>query len=242
MMGNQELHKNVEDAIRQFWAVREEQGKSQGKESGKDRGTRVSVTGGKQLNGFVKLLTQLCTDAGVAQDAIKISTKEVILPGYFRPTKRWDMIVLVNGHLHAVIELKSQFGSLGNNANNRAEEAIGNAHDFWTAYREGAFKPSPKPWLGYLFLLEDSKKSHAPVKIDEPHFKVFPEFKDASYVNRYSILCQKLIRERLYDAAALLLSIPNSSAKGHFTEPEPEATIERFAKSLVAHISVNSTK
>lgn len=241
-MSSQKLHKNVQEAIRQFWAVREKQGKSQGKESDKDRGARASVTGGKQLDGFIKLTTQLCTDAGVAQDAIKIGTKEVILPGYFRPTKRWDLIVVVNGQLLAVIEFKSQFGSLGNNANNRAEEAIGNAHDFWTAYREGAFKPSPKPWLGYLFLLEDSKKSHAAVKIDEPHYNVFPEFKNASYVDRYSILCQKLLRERLYDATALLLSVPNSSAQGHFIEPEPEATIERFAKSLVAHITANSTQ
>ena len=241
-MNTQELHKNVQEAIRQFWAVREKQGKSQSKESGKDRGTRASVTGGKQLDGFIKLFIQLCTDAGVTQDAIKVGTKEVILPGYFRPTKRWDLIVVAHGQLLAVIELKSQFGSLGNNANNRAEEAIGNAHDFWTAYREGAFKPSPRPWLGYLFLLEDSKKSHAAVNIDEPHFKVFPEFKNASYVDRYSILCQKLLRERLYDAAALLLSVPNSSANGKFKEPEPEATIERFAQSLVAHITVHVTK
>lgn len=40
----------------------------------------------------------------------------------------------------AAVELKSQVGpSFGNNCNNRTEEAIGTAHDFWTAYREGAF-------------------------------------------------------------------------------------------------------
>ncbi len=155
-MDSQSLHEYVRRAIRQYWAVREMQGKNQGSKSAKDRGARASVTGGKQLDGFVELITQLCTEAGVDREAIKIGTKEVILPGYFRATKRWDLIV-VEGQLLAVIELKSQFGSLGNNANNRAEEAIGNAHDFWTAYREGAFKPSPKPWLGYLFLLEDSK-------------------------------------------------------------------------------------
>ncbi len=240
MMNTQELHEQVKNAIRQFWAVREKQGKNQGDKSDKDRGARASVTGGKQLDGFIKLFTHICTDAGVDQDSIKVGTKEVILPGFFRPTKRWDLIVIVNDHLLAVVELKSQFGSLGNNANNRAEEAIGNAHDFWTAYREGAFEPSPKPWLGYLFLLEDSQKSHAPVKTDEPHFKVFPEFEKASYVDRYSILCRKLVRERMYDAAALLLSAPNSSANGEFTEPESEATIARFVKSLAAHIAANT--
>ncbi len=240
MMNNTQLNELVEKAVRHFWDIREKQGKNQGNSSEKDRGARASVTGGKQLDGFIQLLTELCKDAGVPQDAVKIGTKEVVLPGFFRPTKRWDLIIVVQEQLLAVVELKSQFGSLGNNANNRAEEAIGNAHDFWTAYREGAFKPSPKPWLGYLFLLEDSEKSRSAVKVDEPHFKVFSEFKNASYVDRYSILCRKLLRERLYDAAALLLSVPNSSAKGKFVEPEPEATIARFAKSLVAHISANT--
>ncbi|MBL4591441.1 MAG: hypothetical protein JKY96_05725 [Phycisphaerales bacterium] len=238
-MKDSQLKDRVEKAIRQFWSVREDQGKRQGKKSDKDRGTRSKVTGGRQLDGFTQLFCELCQDAGVQEDSIRIGTKEVILPGFFRPTKRWDLIVVVDNCLLAVIELKSQLGSLGNNANNRAEEAIGNAHDFWTAYREGAFKPSPRPWLGYLFLLEDSEKSNAPVKVDEPHFKVFPEFKDASYVDRYSILCRKLLRERMYDAAALILSVPNSTANGEFSEPEPEATISRFTKSLVAHVSTN---
>jgi hypothetical protein len=59
------------------------------------------------------------------------------LPGFFRPTKLWDMLVIHEGKLIAAIELKSQVGpSFGNNFNNRTEEAIGNAHDLWTAYRE----------------------------------------------------------------------------------------------------------
>jgi hypothetical protein len=32
--------------------------------------------------------------------------------------------------------------------NNRAEEALGNATDILTAYREGVFDVSPRPWLG----------------------------------------------------------------------------------------------
>lgn len=76
-----------------------------------------------------------------------------------------------------MVELKSQVGhSFGNNFNNPVEEAIGSAVDIWTAYREGAFGGPIRPWLGYLFLLEDCPKSRSPVKVEEPHFKVFPEF------------------------------------------------------------------
>ncbi|NEX15039.1 MAG: hypothetical protein C1941_10180, partial [Prosthecochloris sp.] len=38
-----------------------------------------------------------------------------------------------------------------------------------------------------------------PVRVDEPHFEVFPEFKEASYAKRYGLFCERLMRERLYD-------------------------------------------
>jgi hypothetical protein len=44
---------------------------------------------------------------------------------------------------------------IGNNDNNRSEEAVGSAKDIWTAFWKGRFGQSPSPFLGYLFLLED---------------------------------------------------------------------------------------
>ena len=68
------------------------------------------------------------------------SRVSVELPGFFRPTKEWDIVVVSDNNLIAAIELKSQIGpSFGNNFNNRTEEALGTAMDIWTAYREGAF-------------------------------------------------------------------------------------------------------
>ena len=60
-------------------------------------------------------------------------------------------------------------GSVKVGFNNRSEEAIGTAHDLWTAYREGAFDHSPRPWLGWLMLLQDCEKSRSTVDVDEPH-------------------------------------------------------------------------
>jgi hypothetical protein len=125
----------------------------------------------------------------------------------FRPEKQWDLLVVVKNCLIAAVEFKSQVGpSFGNNYNNRTEEALGSATDIWAAYREGAFKPSQRPWLGYLMLLEEVPGSMRPVRAKEPHFKVFPEFRQASYAKRYEILLTKLVRDRLYDSACLLLS------------------------------------
>jgi hypothetical protein len=125
-------------------------------------------------------------------------------------------------------------GSFGNNYNNRTEEAIGSAADIWAAYREGAFKPSARPWLGYLMLLEEAPKSVKPVRAREPHFKVFPEFKAASYAKRYEILLTKLVRERLYDAACFLMSNATDGPKGRYIEPALELSFQTFITSLLA--------
>ncbi|MGH9481914.1 MAG: PaeR7I family type II restriction endonuclease, partial [Terriglobales bacterium] len=103
------------------------------------------------------------------------------------------------------------------------------------AYREGAFKPSARPWLGYLMLLEDVTQSTTPVRAREPHFRVFPEFKQSSYAKRYELLLIKMVRERLYDAACLILTSNAPSLQFH--EPSQELGFRSFVNSLLAKAS-----
>ena len=159
----------------------------------------------------------------------------VVNSGYFRPTKNWDLVVVADDQLLASVEFKAQVGSFGNNFNNRVEEALGNAVDLNTAYREGKFKPSRKPWLGWLMLLEDSQKSTSPVSVSQPHFDVFDEFKDTSYAKRYELFCERLLRERLYDATCFLMSNETVGRKGGYSEPNEELGFKSFATSLTAH-------
>lgn len=189
------------------------------------------------MGGFIRLLTDLIIEAGVDKECI-FQKKRLELPGYFRPTKEWDLLVVQNGQLILALEAKSQVGpSFGNNFNNRTEEAMGSAMDLWTAYREGAFNKTVKPWLGYLFLLEECAASQRPVRVKEPHFEVFPEFKEASYAKRYELFCRKLVRERHYSAATFLASSRTRGKRGGYNEPADDLAFERFARSLVAHVS-----
>jgi hypothetical protein len=82
-------------------------------------------------------------------------------------------------------------------------------------------------------ILEESRASTVPVRNREPHFRVFPEFKDASYAKRYQVLLTKLVRERLYDAACFLVSDRMSGPKGDYREPDPELSFEKFIDSLL---------
>jgi len=226
----------LSEAIKTFWTIREKQKERQVLSSGvKDTGNRSAVTGGKQMDGFISLLKDLLKEAGMVDAEIHL--KQAILPGFFRPTKEWDLVVISKHKLIAIVEFKSQVGSFGNNFNNRIEEAIGSATDLWIAYREGAFKPSGKPWLGYFMMLEDHPKSSSPIRISEPHFKVLPEFVNASYSKRYELFCEKIVRERLYDASCLILSSKDKGIHGIYTEPNKELSFNNFATLLFARAS-----
>ncbi len=84
-------------------------------------------------------------------------------------------------------------------------------------------------------LLEDAPKSQSPVRISEPHFEVFEEFKEASYAKRYELFCERLVRERLYDATCLLLSDRRKGVNGEYSEPNKEVNFKTFATSLSSH-------
>jgi len=181
--------------------------------------------------------TDLIVDAGIPRSCV-FRGKDCRLPGFFRPTKEWDLIVVRNKTLLAAIEVKSQAGpSFGNNFNNRTEEALGSALDLWTAYRERAFLASPQPFLGYFFLLEDCERSRTPVQVWEPHFKVFQEFVGASYQRRYELFCRKLVLERHYSAAAFITTTASEGPRGIYSIPAEDLSVERFAKVLLGHLS-----
>jgi hypothetical protein len=234
------LNARVTKAVAHYWKTRQSQSAKQGSAGQRDQGARSAVTGGAQMDGFISLLRELIVEAGIQEKHIFHNTA-LELPGFFRPTKEWDLLVVRDNQLILALESKSQVGpSFGNNFNNRTEEAMGSALDLWTAFREGAFNKTIRPWLGYIFVLEDCEGSRRPVKVKEPHFRVFPEFMNASYAKRYELFCRKLVRERHYNTAAFLTSEQKAGLKGKYAEPVADLAFLQFAKSLVAHVSAYS--
>jgi hypothetical protein len=224
-------------AVAHYWKTRATQRQKQETGGKADQGLRSAVTGGAQMDGFIDLFTELIRQAGIPLRYV-FRKKSVELPGFFRPTKEWDLLVIRDQTLIAAIEAKSQVGpSFGNNFNNRTEEAMGSALDLWTAFRERAYLDSPQPFLGYFFMLEDCEASNRPVSVKEPHFKVFPEFVGASYLRRYEFFCRKLVLERHYTASAFITSSIQDGPNGFFKTPADDLSVYRFAKILVAHVA-----
>lgn len=215
----------VSRAIASFWGTRD------GARSKKPQGgTRDAVVGGKNMDGFIDLVRRVVTHCGMPSESVQTRKSQLVLPGFFRATKNWDVLVIHERRLLGVFEFKSQVGSFGNNFNNRSEEVIGSAADLWVAHHHGAYSDGPRrsrsgvaeqapallnpnfmtdprpPFLAWLMLLEECGASLASVRCEEPHYPVFEEFRGASYARRYQILCERLMERQLYSAAALELS------------------------------------
>lgn len=233
---DKEIRIETQKAIKHFWESRDAQSGKQKASDRPDAGSRSAVTGGKQLDGFIEMIVKFLKAAGVPESSIYLKRGKQVIPGYFRATKQWDLIVVHKGRLILAIETKSQVGSFGNNVNNRAEESVGSAVDFWRAHEGKAFGEKSRPWLGYLFVLQDCGESNEPVSVEEPHFNVFPEFNGASYAKRYELLCRRLAIEKKYDSTALLLSKSSDGNAGDYTQPADDLGIEQFIKAMLGHV------
>jgi hypothetical protein len=239
----QDYERKAKEAIQAFWGNREKARQKQIEAGKADQGERAGVTAGKNMDGFIALVIDLVRANGLGHADIHQQRAVLTLPGYFRPTKLWDLLVIYNKQLIAAVELKSQVGpSFGNNFNNRTEEAIGTAHDLWTAYREGAFGKQPRPFVGWMMLVEDAEASRSSIRDSSPHFPIFKEFVNASYLKRYDILCQRLVQEQLYTTAALMTSPRTAAKDGSYGGLSEMTSFKTFVTSLAGHIAAEAAR
>ena len=134
------------------------------------------------------------------------------------------------------------FSQLGGLWANRTEEAIGTAHDLWTAYREGAFGKHPRPFVGWMMLVEDAPESRSPIRDRSPHFPVFAEFQGASYLKRYDILCQRLVQEQLYTTASVIASPRSAVTTGAYAVFSEMTSLKTFVTSFAGHIAAEAAR
>src|ERR1700752_3509486 len=104
-----DIEKRLQEAVQSYWDAR---GKNKEKqvEGGKiDAGTRGEVTGGTQMGALEVLIADILCDAGLKKLDVRTRTA-LELPGYYRATKKWDLIVVSGGELVMAMEFKSQAG------------------------------------------------------------------------------------------------------------------------------------
>jgi type II restriction enzyme len=224
---------DYDTAVRAFWAGRDLQTQKQIDSGRIDAGTRGSVTGGQHLGPLQDVIAEQFEPL-VELGAQVRRTGIIPLPGFYRRAKNWDIVVTFDKILVAAIECKSQVGSFGNNFNNRTEEAIGNAVDLWRGYEAG-YMGKVRPFLGFVFVIEHAPKSISIVRDQgTPVYRTDPVFDNSSYIDRYGILFDRLVRERLYDATCLVSTV---QGEGIHDEPVPEVSTQNLTAAIAGRVA-----
>lgn len=244
-MGFEWLDNSVKGAVRKFWASR-------------DGGN--GVLGGKTLDSFVEIIERVVKESGLVNAKTYTGRNTSQLPGFFRPHKSWDVVVINEGELIVAVEFKSQVGSIGNNFNNRTEEVLGSSIDLKTAYEECAFGEDATIFTGYMILVEKSNNTLKTPRIEMKHFPVmegflldesergvtykklsdgsYPRTLGISYLDRYDVMCKRLMVKGLYTATAVIAAPNEDHHLGQYEHVSPQTSIETFIAKLASHCSV----
>ena len=218
----------VHAAVVEYWNVRRTQAERSRDLGVVNTGLRAEVTGGRHMNELELLLVQVLVDAGLPAKMLEVKTRPV--PGYFRRDKSWDVVVTVADRVLAIIELKSIVGSNpGQNFNNRTDEALGQAMDVWKAVERGIIVSPLRPWLGYLMLIEDNDAWNRRSAARRPVWPSDPVFVDTSAAERAAIFFDRMVRERLLDAACVALA---RKTDGNVRYTQETLSFQAFAAAM----------
>lgn len=239
MIDESELLQDIHAAVEQFWTERLSAAERQRLRGNSDTGTRGQVTSGRAMDGFANIVKSIALHAGISENDVHVKKSGITLPGYFRPAKRWDVTIYYKNSLLAAIELKSHAGkSMGNNFNNRCEEALGSAVDFWHAHDDAFCETNLiRPFVGWLMLVESnamSTKYHK--KLANSLLQLDGSFKYTSYVDRYALFAERLIDTKLYTACCLLTTKANNSSVTGIGYPSARLHPTSFFRSLLTHL------
>jgi hypothetical protein len=102
---------DFEDAIAAYWGAKQLQNEQSAIKAAVGAGTAGSVRGGKHFDVIATLLAKFFLDAGFPPESIRVSKSQGLeLPGYYRPQKQWDLVVVHQGVLVAAFEMKALGG------------------------------------------------------------------------------------------------------------------------------------
>ncbi|WP_030170283.1 PaeR7I family type II restriction endonuclease [Spirillospora albida] len=213
-------------ALQQWVSVRHEQMVKSQAGGNAQEGSRSAVTGGAHLDGLNRLVLDEIEATGAAGLEIRTHRKAT-LPGFYRPTKAWDLLVLQQGSPVLVVEYKSMNGSEGRNLNNRADEIFGMAEDLRQAELNGLLPKNLR--RAYVFVMGLTPESLSPRKSPTAFGGADPLFAGRSYFERAAIMCQRMRDSGLFHMT-WAIGVKEDPLKWH--EPLAGVGWERFAADL----------
>jgi Restriction endonuclease XhoI len=103
------------------------------------------------------------------------------------------------------------------------------------AAHEAGLVGAVRPWLGFVFVIEEAAGSTSVVRDQgAPLYRTDPAFDYSSYTDRYRLLFERLVRDRLYDAACLLST---RRGEGISNEPAPELSTQSLTAAIAGRVA-----
>jgi len=87
-----------------------------------------------------------------------------------------------------------------------------------------------------VMLMADNEESQNVPQVREVNFEVDEEFRGSTYVDRMELYCQRMVRQRIVNQSAFMLTDEDRGIHGEYWEPNEELRFDRFCRSLVSHV------
>jgi hypothetical protein len=196
--------------------------------------TGAQARNARHMESLSTFVRQMFIDAGLNESEVKTGG---VIPGYFRRSKNWDVVATYRGNLVAVVELKSQVGSEGNNGNNRIEEALGNVHDATTAQElNKAFGRLPI-WTAFCVAFGSSPDDAKPSRPPRSLFPLDPIFEGMTYARQWEIAVDRFVQTGAYSAGWMVTTWVAADGEVKFVEPVATATAATLEAQIQARVA-----
>lgn len=205
----------------------------------------TSSTSDVHLDGLMDAMIDDLVEGGINRSSIKKKPTrpnpndrqpDTTVPGWFRPTKNWDIAIYHGDELMGLIELKTLTKSVAKNVNNRIEESIGSPFDLSNAVLEGLLGHLVRrPVMGYVMVIPCNQETEKIKHYNESdnrasRFLVDEEYEGASIASIFAVSSRRLLQKGIYDAVWIVMQ----SDGGEVTEPDDQLTYSRFIKTFIA--------
>lgn len=229
MPTNDEIQKLLED----FWGAKNDAVRQLAAAGLSNTGAQSRNA--KHMASLGLFVGRMFIDAGLKASDVKIGG---VIPGYYRRSKNWDVVATYKGQLVALVELKSQVGSEGNNGNNRIEEALGNVFDASTAQElNEAFGKLPI-WTAFCMVFGSSPANAGTVGMrGAPMFPLDPVFSGMTYPRQWEIAVERFVQTGVYSAGWMLTTWVDQNADVKFAEPVATATAATLETQIHARVA-----